>query len=120
MLNDSFRINYPYGIVRNDKGEWMAFNRDYMPLGYRGGEFGIGVNYINAPVEYNFENIPENILRQIAGNGNVEIDEKGKLRKVFLYNDGTNPANTDKIDEKERLYRIYDQKYELLLKFQRE
>lgn len=34
MLNNFFRINMPYGITRNEKGEWSAFNREYMPLGY--------------------------------------------------------------------------------------
>ena len=28
-LTDFFRINLPYGIRKNDKGEWVAFNREY-------------------------------------------------------------------------------------------
>lgn len=34
MLNDFFRINLPYGIAQNNKGEWMAFNREYRPIGF--------------------------------------------------------------------------------------
>lgn len=34
MLENFFRINLPYGMIRNDKNEWMCFNREYMPLGY--------------------------------------------------------------------------------------
>jgi len=34
MLGNFFRINMPYGIIRNENGEWMAFNREYMPLGF--------------------------------------------------------------------------------------
>lgn len=30
---DFFRINMPYGMVRNDKGEWCFFNREYTYLG---------------------------------------------------------------------------------------
>lgn len=33
-LTDFFRINMPYGIVKNDKGEWLAFNREYVPIGW--------------------------------------------------------------------------------------
>lgn len=24
----------PYGIAKNDNGEWMAFNREYRPIGF--------------------------------------------------------------------------------------
>ena len=34
MLSDFFRINFPYGLMRNENGEWTAFNRDYLPLGH--------------------------------------------------------------------------------------
>ncbi len=34
MLSDFFRINLPYGLERNANGEWMAFNREYLPLGF--------------------------------------------------------------------------------------
>jgi hypothetical protein len=33
-LTDFFRKNLPYGIARNENGEWMAFNREYLPLGF--------------------------------------------------------------------------------------
>lgn len=34
-LTDFTRINLPYGIERNEKGEWTAFNREYLQsLGY--------------------------------------------------------------------------------------
>jgi len=41
MLSDFFRINLPYGIERNDKGEWKAFNREYMPIGYNNDRKGM-------------------------------------------------------------------------------
>jgi hypothetical protein len=34
MLTDFFRINLPYGMQKNEKGEWMFFNREYVPLGW--------------------------------------------------------------------------------------
>lgn len=33
-LSDFFRINLPYGIKRNSKNEWFAFNREYVPIGW--------------------------------------------------------------------------------------
>lgn len=34
-LTDFFRINLPYGMNKNENGEWMFFNREYMPLGWK-------------------------------------------------------------------------------------
>jgi hypothetical protein len=46
-LTDFFRINLPYGIQKNDVGEWSAFNREYKPLGWNTDEW---VNYEDAPI----------------------------------------------------------------------
>ncbi len=35
-LSDFFRINLPYGMMRNESGEWFVFNREYAPLGFIG------------------------------------------------------------------------------------
>ena len=32
-MTDFFRINMPYGMLRNDAGEWMFFNSEYTALG---------------------------------------------------------------------------------------
>ena len=32
-LSNFFKINLPYGIKRNENGQWTAFNREYKPLG---------------------------------------------------------------------------------------
>lgn len=32
-MTDFFRINMPYGMVKNSKGEWCFFNREYTYLG---------------------------------------------------------------------------------------
>src|SRR5665647_3714145 len=33
-LRDFFRINMPYGMKKNSNNEWMAFNREYVPIGW--------------------------------------------------------------------------------------
>ena len=47
-LTDFFRINLPYGIVRDSKGRWSAFNREYLPLGWNERE--------DSPVDINSDN----------------------------------------------------------------
>ncbi len=32
-MNGFLRTNFPYGIKKNNEGEWMIFNRLYLPLG---------------------------------------------------------------------------------------
>lgn len=48
-LTDFFRINLPYGIVRDSKGRWSAFNREYLPLGWNERE--------DSPVDINSDNV---------------------------------------------------------------
>lgn len=101
MLSDFFRINLPYGIARNENGEWMAFNREYMPLGYNDLKFKAvpGENYLGLPIYTKYKRITEKFLIELAPNDHaVERDENGQIIRIFLYNDGTNPINhsTDK------------------------
>ena len=32
-LNNFFKINFPYGIMKNKDNEWACFNREDKPLG---------------------------------------------------------------------------------------
>jgi len=31
---DFFTINMPSGMIKNKRGEWFVFNRDFLPLGW--------------------------------------------------------------------------------------
>ena len=33
-LKDFFRVNMPYGMKKNSENNWMAFNREYVPIGW--------------------------------------------------------------------------------------
>jgi len=61
MLSDFFRINLPYGIAKNENGEWMAFNREYLPLGYNDTNLkGLpGESYTELPVYTRYDNFTE-------------------------------------------------------------
>lgn len=97
MLTNFFRINLPYGIAQNKDGEWMAFNREYMPLGYNSTTYKRtpGISYLESPIYTKFRGITEKFLYELVDEPNhVSKDENGVIRFVFLYNDRTNPTNS--------------------------
>jgi hypothetical protein len=98
MLGDFFRINFPYGIRRNELGEWHAFNREYMPLGFNDQEFKDKYQQMNLPIYSKYKGMTEKKLLAIAWNDpdGIKRDEKGEINMVFLYNDGTNPKKDAK------------------------
>lgn len=94
-LNNFFKINLPYGIRRNEKGYWSAFNREYKPLGYNDS------NAIIEDSEFSFTNygkLSENLLLELADDRNsIKRNEKEEIVMVFLYNDSTNPSNQNSL-----------------------
>lgn len=100
MLCDFFRINLPYGLFRNDRGEWMAFNREYQPLGYSKREYGYdnecheekSKSFEILPIYAKYRGMTDRFLLELVGDEKfVKRDEKGKICQVFFYNDETNP-----------------------------
>lgn len=100
-LSNFFKINLPYGISKNSKGEWAAFNREYMPLGWNTVDDNFSI-YPNDSQNKNtiytkYRSLSEKILLEIAGSeNNLKRDENGKIQMLFLYNDKTNPSNNSK------------------------
>lgn len=99
MLSDFFRINLPYGICKNANGEWFAFNREYMPIGWnstahmqsKGSDDCYAI-----PIYTRYYGLSEKKLLSIAGTdvSALQRNEAGEIEKVFLYNDRTNPKNS--------------------------
>ena len=120
MLNNFFRINMPYGIAKNDNDEWMAFNREYMPLGYNDYNFKghVGDGYLEFPIYTKYKRLTENVLTQIShGPTGIHRNENGEIIKVFFYDDVTNPVN-QATDNKE-LWDAYFDKIKKLAKLER-
>ncbi|WP_299576652.1 hypothetical protein [uncultured Sunxiuqinia sp.] len=95
-MTDFFRINMPYGLHRNDNGEWMAFNRENMPIGINKKtiEYDQHSNYGDLPVFTSYPRLSEEILLRLsADKGSIQRDKDGEINKIFLYNDFSNPVN---------------------------
>ena len=121
MLSDFFRINLPYGIVKNKNGEWMAFNREYLPLGYNNKDSkGMhGKSYLDLPIYTKYKRITEKLLIELAhSEDGIQRDENGEITKVFFYNDGTNPRNQS--TDKKELWDSYFDKFKKLSKLKKD
>jgi hypothetical protein len=93
-LTDFFRINLPYGIKKNASGEWFAFNREYVPLGWNtaaDGHFDENT-YPDYPVYTKYKGLTENAILKIVTNPDrIQRNIAGEIESVFFYNDKTNP-----------------------------
>ncbi len=100
-LTDFFRINLPYGLKRNEHDEWFVFNREYVPLGWNSIQrqesiFKENV-YGEMPIYTKYKGLTEKkILDIIKDTGSLKRDENGRIVRIFLYNDTTNPTNNPK------------------------
>nr|WP_319265223.1 hypothetical protein [uncultured Draconibacterium sp.] len=120
MLSDFFRINLPYGIAKNRNNEWMAFNREYLPLGFNNENYreAPGENYTNLPVYTKYKQVPEHLLLELADEKHaVQRDKNGEIIRLYLYNDGTNPVN--QFERRDDLWKNYFHKLERLSELKR-
>lgn len=121
MLTNFFRINLPYGIARNNNDEWMAFNREYMPLGFNDIKFKqhIGTSYHENPIYTKYTRLTEKLLLELAFDKEkgVKRDLNGKIETIFFYNDGSNPTSsyTSKADE-DKMWHDYFEKLKKIAK----
>ena len=92
-LSNFFKINLPYGIMRNEAGQWSAFNREYKPLGENNGHTHFKDHQYT---HTDYGKLSDSFLNELAGElANLETNPKGDIVKVFFYKDATNPSNTD-------------------------
>lgn len=97
-LTDFFRINFPYGMKRNENGEWFVFNREYMPLGWNSKEDQVSIHkddcYGEMPVYTYYKGLTENAIMKIFSEDLIQRDSENKIARVFFYNDKTNPKSS--------------------------
>ena len=119
MLQDFFRINLPYGIARNVNGEWMAFNREYMPLGYNDILFKgtPGYSFLDMPIYTKYRNVTKKLLLELACNKtSIDQYEQNEIIVIYLYDDSTNPLNH--ASNKKELWDIYFEKLKKLARLE--
>lgn len=95
-LSDFFRINLPYGMIKNSKNEWFVFNREYVPLGWNATTKNTSIfdenAFANFPLYTKFKGLTENaILKIISDPARIQRNDKGEIVIVFFYGDQTNP-----------------------------
>ena len=121
MLNNFFRINLPYGLAKNEQGEWVAFNREYMPLGYNNTQFKSKPieNYGDFPIYTRFKGLTDSFISKLVEDekGGIQKDENGNIVKFFLYDDGTNPTNSS--DSNKQNWSRYFDRLKCLAKLER-
>lgn len=95
-LRGFFRINLPYGIAKSkDSNKWVAFNREYKPLGVADDSYSFYVNLSedDSPHLYKeYEKLNEKSIIKIFGEDGIQRED-GKIVRAFFYGDATNPAN---------------------------
>lgn len=95
MLNNFFKINLPYGIMKNDKDEWIAFNREYQPLGINKSDFNsLNTDLLSKiPLYTKYKGLTESKLISLAyGENGIYRNEKGEIWRIYFYNDLLNPT----------------------------
>jgi hypothetical protein len=87
-------------MMKNEKGEWFFFNREYVPIGWNStaqNDFKRN-EFVDLPVYTKYTRITDAMLIILARDGEDSIrrNEEGEIIKVFFYNDTTNPQNDPK------------------------
>lgn len=94
MLTDFFRVNSPYGFDRNNKGGWMAFNREYMPIGFNSAEEKeLNCKIEKLPVYSLFPKLTEALILELTEYDERAItrDKHGNICRFWLYGNATDP-----------------------------
>ncbi|HMQ49750.1 MAG TPA: hypothetical protein PKA00_19725 [Saprospiraceae bacterium] len=117
MLSDFFRINLPYCFERVEGDKWRCLNREYQPIGVNKRD----VSHSEFPdllINTSYKGGTEKFLTQIIDDpARIQRDSDGKISKIFLYDDGTNPMNQAR--DSKKLWDSYFEKLKKLSKLKR-
>lgn len=108
-LNNFFKINLPYGMMKNENNEWACFNREYKPLGHK------DIFKEVDPKDFiycKYKGLTKRVLEKLADKPDSIQTVDGKITRLFFYSDSTNPSNYGK----KELYNSYFEKMEILSK----
>lgn len=86
-LNSFFEINMPYGMLKNKNGEWMAFNREYLPLGWTdlSQQESLCSPFMQYPVYSRFPKLTDDAIRDIFNDPDlIYKDNNGQIERVYF------------------------------------
>lgn len=90
----------PYGMKKNSNNEWMAFNREYVPIGWSQETLKESLMnrdaYNSYPIHAGYKKLTDKKIEQIIKNeAHIERNEKNEIVKIWFYDDKTNPQSSN-------------------------
>lgn len=111
MLSDFFRINLPYCFEKIEGNKWRCLNREYQPIGINKRD-ELSLELSDLPINTSYKNVSDRFLSEIVDDPlRIQRDSDGKIYRIFLYDDGTNPMNQSRDSKK-----LWDSYFEKLKK----
>ena len=110
-------------MIRNSKNEWMAFNREYQPLGYskvsRSEHFDGDYFFSDLPAYTKYTGLTEDIIREIFEPENICVNNTGEIKQVYFFDpDRTDPSHPSTINRVKKKWDNYFNKIKLLSKYE--
>lgn len=96
-MDTIFRIHMPYCLDLQPDGSYVALNRNYKPLGFGTKDW---VRYEEFPVLHNLKGLGPAIATKISCHASPD------LTRIYLYDDGCNPANGNASDWNDYMRRL--------------
>lgn len=81
---DLFATHMPYCLIQQANGGHVVVNRDYKPLGFATQDW---VSYEEFPIVHHLKGLGPASAAKISCHGSSD------LTRIYLYDDGCNPAN---------------------------
>ncbi|CDH43252.1 hypothetical protein [Candidatus Contendibacter odensensis] len=86
-LCDFRSVFMPYCLVKQANGKYVVLNREYKPIGFFTTEW---INYEDYPIAVEIEGIGPATAKKLS------VTCESDIEKIFLYNDGCVPTQSDK------------------------
>lgn len=97
LLDNFFYLQMPYGMLRNADGTWYVVNREHMPLGWNNTDlkenFHFTEAYRNLPIHTRYTLTDAQIVKILAGAGNIQYDDNGNIKRFYFYHSESNPTS---------------------------
>ena len=98
-INDFFRINMPYGIRKDNNGRWVAFNREYLPIGWNKAKSEIRIDSADTlehiPVFTRYKELTHSEVAKVIKDIDLLHIVDNELKTIYFYGDNNYPPSSD-------------------------